>query len=74
MAQQKQKKRRSLNTFVILLCVLLVVSLATWLANGQPYTDSETGELVEVAGASLSDILMAPIGGWHDAGDRKSVV
>ena len=69
MAQQKQKKRRSLNTFVILLCVLLVVSLATWLANGQPYTDSETGELVEVAGASLSDILMAPIGGWHDAGD-----
>lgn len=69
MAQQKQKKRRSLNTFVILLCVLLVVSLATWLANGQPYTDSETGELVEVTGASLSDILMAPIGGWHDAGD-----
>ena len=24
---------------------------------------------MEVAGASLSDILMAPINGWHDAGD-----
>ena len=68
MASEK-KKRRSVSTFAILLAVLLVVSVATWLTSGQPYTDSETGETVAVAGASLSDIVMAPIRGWHDAGD-----
>jgi len=69
----EKKKRRSLNTFVILLVVLLAVSIVTWIASGQTYTgfDEETGEAVEMAvqGASLSDILMAPIAGWHDAGD-----
>ena len=64
-----KKKRRSLSTFAILIVVLLLVSAATWLASGQTYTDAETGEQVAVTGASLSDILMAPIGGWHDAGD-----
>lgn len=64
-----KKKRRSLSTFAILIAVLLLVSAATWLASGQTYTDAETGELVAVTGASLSSILMAPIGGWHDAGD-----
>lgn len=63
------KKKRSLNTFVILLAVLLVVSVCTWFVSGKTYTDPESGEVVEVVGASLSDILMAPIGGWHDAGD-----
>ena len=69
----EKKKKRSLNTFVILLAILLAVSVVTWVANGQTYTgfDEETGEAVEMAveGASLSDILMAPIAGWHDAGD-----
>ena len=69
----EKKKRRSLNTFVILLVVLLAVSIVTWVASGQTYTgfDEETGEAVEMAvqGASVSDILMAPIAGWHDAGD-----
>ena len=69
----EKKKKRSLNTFLILLAVLLVVSIVTWIANGQTYTgfDEETGEAVEMAveGASLSDILMAPLNGWHDAGD-----
>lgn len=69
----EKKKRRSLNTFVILLVILLAVSIVTWVANGQTYTgfDEETGEAVEMAveGASISDILMAPIAGWHDAGD-----
>lgn len=69
----EKKKRRSLNTFVILLVVLLAVSIVTWVASGQTYTgfDEETGEAVEMAvqGASLSDILMAPLNGWHDAGD-----
>ncbi len=63
------KKKRSLNTFVILLAVLLAVSVCTWFVAGKTYTDPESGEVVEVVGASLSDILMAPIGGWHDAGD-----
>ena len=69
----EKKKKRSLNTFLILLAVLLVVSVVTWIANGQTYTgiDEETGEAVEMAveGATLSDILMAPLNGWHDAGD-----
>ncbi len=65
----KQKKRRQISTFAILICVLLLVAAATWLAQGKSYTDPETGETMEVVGASLSDILMAPINGWHDAGD-----
>ena len=69
----EKKKKRSLNTFLILLAVLLAVSVVTWIANGQTYTgiDEETGEAVEMAveGATLSDILMAPLNGWHDAGD-----
>lgn len=69
MAQTKKKVKRSLSTFAILLCVLLVVAIATWLTQGNTYTDPETGELVSVTAASLSDILMAPINGWHDAGD-----
>ena len=65
----KQKKRRQISTFAILICVLLLVAAATWLAQGKPYTDPETGETMEVVGAGLSDILMAPVNGWHDAGD-----
>ena len=63
------KKRRSVSTFAILLCVLLLVAAATWLAQGRTYTDPETGEAAEVVAVGLSDILMAPINGWHDAGD-----
>ena len=63
----EKKKRRSISTFAILLAVLLLVSIVTWIASGQTYTDVETGETAQVVGASLSDILMAPIGGWHDA-------
>lgn len=63
------KKRRSVSTFAILIAILLVVSVATWFAAGQTYTDAETGDQVAVVGATLSDILMAPINGWHNAGD-----
>ena len=63
------RKRCSVSTFAILLCVLLLVAAATWLAQGRTYTDPETGEIAQVTPASLSDILMAPIQGWHDAGD-----
>lgn len=69
MIMSEKKKRRSISTFAILLCVLLVVSAVTWLTQGKTYTDPETGEAAVVAAASLSDILMAPINGWHDAGD-----
>ena len=33
------RKKRSLSTFAILLAVLLLVAVATWLADGQSYTD-----------------------------------
>lgn len=65
----KNKKKRAISTFAILLCVLLVVAIATWVTAGSEYTDPDTGEIATVSGASLSDILMAPINGWHDAGD-----
>lgn len=69
MADPAKKRKRSLSTFAILLAVLLLVSIVTWFASGQTYHDAETGELVAVTGATLHDILMAPINGWHDAGD-----
>lgn len=62
-------KKRSISTYAILLVVLLLVAVVTWLLNGQTYIDPETGEEAAVIGASLSMILMAPINGWHDAGD-----
>lgn len=65
----KKNKRRSISTFAILLCVLLLVAVVTWIAAGSTYTDPETGETAEVIGVSISDILMSPINGWHDAGD-----
>lgn len=65
----KKKKKRALSTFGILLAVLLLVSIVTWIASGQAYTNPDTGEQAAVVGASLSQILMAPIAGWHDAGE-----
>ena len=69
MSDSKKKKKRSLGTFAILLIVLLLVSVVTWIASGQTYTDQETGEATQVIGATFNDILMAPINGWHDAAD-----
>lgn len=65
----KRNKHRQISTFAILLCVLLLVAIATWLAQGNVYTDPETGTERTVTGASLGEILMAPVNGWHDAGD-----
>ncbi len=65
----KKKKKRALSTFAILLAVLLLVSIVTWIASGQVYTDPETGEAAQVMGVTLGSILMAPISGWHNAGD-----
>ena len=65
---KETKRKRSLGTFTILLLILLLVSMATWLTNGKTYTDAN-GKLAVVHGATLSNILMAPINGWHNAGD-----
>ena len=40
----KKNKRRAISTFAILLCVLLLVAIATCIAQGSTYTDPETGE------------------------------
>ena len=63
MAEKKNKKK--LGTFGILILVLLIVAVITWLANGQTFmVDGEEGVVV---GATLSQILMAPILGFDDA-------
>ncbi|MBQ1505145.1 MAG: YfcC family protein [Erysipelotrichales bacterium] len=63
-----QKKKRSLGTFGILICVLLLVAAASLLVAGKPYVDADGVEQV-VNGATIHDVLMAPINGFHDAGD-----
>ena len=63
-----KKTKRSISTFAILLAVMLLVSIATWLAAGKTYT-GDNGELAEVVGATSSDIFMAPVNGWADAAD-----
>ena len=45
----EKKKRRSLNTFVILLVVLLAVSIVTWIASGQTYTVKSGDNLWNIA-------------------------
>ena len=66
MTEVKKKSRKSLGTFSILLIVLAVVSLVTIFMNGKSYVN-EAGEAVEVVGATLSQIIMAPVAGYHDA-------
>ena len=70
-AQPKKKKRFHLDTFIILLLVLLFVAILTWCFNGQAfdYFDSKAGEQVtgNVTGATLAQIIMAPINGLGHA-------
>ena len=63
-----KKTKRSISTFAILLAVMLLVSIATWLAAGKTYT-GENGEIAEVVGASASAIFMGPVNGFADASD-----
>lgn len=63
-----KKTKRSISTFAILLAVMLLVSIATWIAAGKTYT-GEDGEIAEVVGATSSDIFMAPVNGFADAAD-----
>ena len=44
----EKKKKRSLNTFLILLAVLLAVSVVTWIANGQTSTASPVSSSMPV--------------------------
>ena len=57
-----KKAKRSISTFAILLAVMLLVSIATWIAAGNTYTDAD-GNTAEVVGATSSDIFMAPVNG-----------
>lgn len=68
MGEAVKKKRRGLNTYEILFIILAVVSIVTWFAAGQEYT-TQDGETAVVVGATLHDFFMAPINGFHDAGD-----
>ena len=63
-----KKAKRSISTFAILLAVMLLVSIATWIAAGNTYTDAD-GNTAEVVGATSSDIFMAPVNGFADAAD-----
>ena len=68
-----KKAKRSISTFAILLAVLLLVSIATWIAAGSTYTDAD-GNTAEVTGASSSDIFMAPVNGFADAADVMTFI
>lgn len=63
-----KKRRKSLGTFGILILILIAVAVITNLASGQPFVDADGVEGV-VQGATFSQTLLAPIKGFHDAGD-----
>lgn len=60
------KKRRSLNTYEILLLVLGVISLITVFLNGQGYVGAD-GKSAKVVGAGFDTFFTAPINGFYDA-------
>ena len=51
-----------------MLLVLLFVAVVTWICAGKTYTTAD-GETGVVTVATFSQILMAPIAGFHNAGD-----
>lgn len=61
-----KKAKRSLNTFEILLIVMVLVAIATVFLNGRPYIDKE-GNQAAIVGATLSSTLLAPLHGFQDA-------
>ncbi len=65
---EKNKKKRSLGTYSILIIVLLLVAAASWILAGQGYIDAD-GNAAAVKAATFADIIMAPIKGFHNAGD-----
>ena len=65
---EKNKKKRSLGTYSILIIVLLLVAVASWILAGQGYIDAD-GNAATVQAATFANIIMAPINGFHDAGD-----
>ena len=65
---EKNKKKRSLGTYSILIIVLLLVAVASWILAGQGYIDAD-GNVATVKAATFANIIMAPINGFHDAGD-----
>lgn len=65
---KEKKKRRSLNTYEILILILAIVSIVTFFLDGEPYI-ADNGKKAAVVGATFHDFLMAPIAGFHDASD-----
>lgn len=65
---KEKKKRRSLNTYEILILILAIVSMVTFFLDGEPYI-ADNGKKAAVVGATFHDFLMAPIAGFHDASD-----
>lgn len=63
-----KKRKLTLGTYGILIIILVAVSVITMLASGKPYIDSEGQEAV-VKGATFSQILLAPVKGFHEAGE-----
>lgn len=63
-----KKRKLSLGTYGILIIILVAVSVITMLASGKTYIDADGAEGV-VQGATISQILLAPIQGFHDAGE-----
>ena len=59
MEKDNKKKRKGLDTFGILLVVLLLVAVASWLLAGRPYTDAD-GNAAAVVPATFANIIMTP--------------
>ncbi len=68
-AKKKDRKRRSISAFTILLIILVVLAIITMImgAVGAGSIDPATGEFVPVTGATLANIVTAPILGFQDA-------
>lgn len=63
---EKKKGRRSLTSFSILILILIVLALISHLV---PSVTDVDGNVIAVTGASLADVLMAPVLGFADAKD-----
>lgn len=68
-AKKKGKKKQSLSAFAILLIILVALAVITMImgALGVGSTDPETGAFVPVTGATIANIVTAPILGFQDA-------
>lgn len=66
---KKKKKSRSLSAFTILTLILIGLAVITIIMGGLGVgsVDPQTGEFVPVTGATLANIVTAPVLGFQDA-------